>query len=497
MSSPDTMSPKLAEAGGRPGELRGVLAMTVPVVITTSSRAVMDIADYIMISRLGVGEAQAAILPAQLVMFSYLVFGMGIVSMVSTFTAQSLGRKRREDCGPYAWQAVYLAAVFGIVALAVIPALPAIITWIGHAPKVRELELIYTRIALLTAGPSIAAAGLAQFFIGIHRPTVAMWSALEANIVNVVVSFVLIFGHLGFEPMGIAGAAWGTMAGVSYRTGRLTLILLMPRTAGQFGSRSWRPSPRRLFDLLRVGTPCGIQWFSEVIGWALFVTVLVGQRFGTVHQIATNTAWQYMRISFVPAMGVGMALTALVGKSIGAGKPQRALRETRMALLVTLAYMATLSMIYLTFRHTLISWFNNDPEIIRIGAQVMICAAIFQLFDAVGITISSALRGAGDTFWPSVIYIGGTWVILMGGGLLIATYLPELGSLGPWIAASVLIVATAFLLWWRWHCRAWMKINLFKDEQTTGDDGGKVERDAATCVTASETSSCGGTETRP
>jgi MATE family multidrug resistance protein len=486
MSSPDTLSPKLAEVKRRPGELRGVLAMTVPVVVTTSSRAVMDIADYIMISHIGMDEAQAAILPAQLVMFCYLVVGMGIVSMVNSFTAQSLGRNRREDCGSYAWQAIYMAAAFGIVALAVIPALPAMIAWIGHAPKVQELELAYTRVALLTAGPSIAAAGLAQFFIGIHRPTAAMWSAIEGNIVNVVVSFVLIFGHLGFEPMGIAGAAWGTLAGVSYRTARLILTLLMPRTARQFGSRSWRFSLRRFVDLLRVGTPCGLQWVSEVVGWALFVTVLVGQRFGTVHQIATNTAWQYMRIAFVPAMGVGMALTALVGKSIGAGKPQRAIREVRLAVLVTFAYMATLSLIYLTFRRTLISWFNDDPEIIRIGAQVMICAAIFQLFDAVGITISSALRGAGDTLWPSLIYIVGTWVILMGGGLLIATSLPELGSLGPWIAASVLIVATAFLLWWRWHCGAWKKINLLRNEETTAGTAERVGHDSPACVTASE-----------
>jgi MATE family multidrug resistance protein len=486
MSSEVSTRPELMEARGRSGEWRGVVAMAIPVVVTTSSRAMMDVADYIMISCLRQDEAQAAILPAQLVLFCYIVLGMGIVSVVNTFTAQQLGRGRQQACGAYAWQAIYVAAVFGLLALAVIPALPTVIAWIGHAPGVQILELAYSRVALLTAGPSIAAAGLAHFFVGIHRPRVTMWTAIEGNVVNIAVSVVLIFGYLGFEPMGIAGAAWGTLAAVSYRALRLTATLLRPRTARAFGSFTWRFSPAKTWDLARVGTPCGFQWLAEVLGWALFVTVLIGQRFGTVHQIATNTAWQYLRISFLPAMGLGIALTALVGKSIGAGLPRRAVRETRIALAMTVGYMGTLSLIYFLFRKTLIGWFNDDPEIIRIGAQVMVCAAIFQLFDAAGITYNSALRGAGDTFWPSMIYIGCTWVILMGGGYLIARFLPEMGSLGPWMAASVLIIVAAFLLWWRWHSRTWMRINLFKDEDGRPGPSGDVQERGSACVSVCE-----------
>ncbi|UCF32592.1 MAG: MATE family efflux transporter [Phycisphaerales bacterium] len=486
MSSEGLKSSERIEAGGRPGEWRGVVAMSIPVVVTTSSRAMMDVADYIMISCLRQDEAQAAILPAQLVLFCYIVLGMGIVSVVNTFTAQQLGRGRQQACGAYAWQGIYIAAIFGLLALAVIPGLPMVIAWMGHAPEVQKLELAYSRVALLTSGPSIAAAGLAHFFVGIHRPRVTMWTAIEGNLVNIAVSVVLIFGYLGFEPMGIAGAAWGTLAAVSYRTLRLTATLLMPRTARVFGSFSWRFSPRKAWDLVRVGTPCGFQWLAEVLGWALFVTVLVAQRFGTVHQIATNTAWQYLRVSFLPAMGLGIALTALVGKSIGAGQPRRAVRETRIALAMTVGYMGTLSLIYFLFRRTLIGWFNDDPEIIRIGAQVMVCAAVFQLFDAAGITYNSALRGAGDTFWPSMIYIGCTWGILMGGGYLIIQLLPEMGSLGPWLAASILIIVAASLLWWRWHSRAWMRINLFKGEDGRPGASSDAEERASACVTACE-----------
>lgn len=448
----------------RRAELRNVIAMAVPVVIATSSRALMDVADYIMITQLHSDEAQAAILPAQIVMWVYIIFGMGIVSLVNTFASQSLGKEQYRQCSAYAWQVLYIAALAGVIGCAARPILPALIAAIGHEEAVRVLELGYLRVVLLAVGPTIAATGLGWFFVGIHRPWVTTWSVIEANVVNIAVSIVLIFGLLGFPSMGIVGAAWGTFVGVSYRTIRLTLALVTPSMHRTFASRrTWRPSLGKLKDLLRVGLPCGLHWVSEVLVWAIFITVLVGTKFGTVHLVATNTAWQYLRISFMPMIGVGQALTALVGKSIGAGDPQRAIREARYAVLITFAFVGSLSLVYGIFGRDLIALFNDEPDIVRIGGNIMICAAVFQLFDALGITYESALRGAGDTVVPAIFFIISGWVIIVGGGWLVATTCPQLGSLGPWLSASGLIVITGIFLWWRWRGRAWMKINLLDD----------------------------------
>lgn len=372
------------------------------------------------------------------------------------------------------WQALYLAAVFGLIGLVLRPLLPDLIALFAHEPKVQVLELAYGRVALLTVGPTIAAYGLGWFFVGIHRPWVTMWTAIEANVVNIIVSFVLIFGHLGFEPMGIAGAAWGTFAAVSYRTVRLLVTLVTPTIHRKYLSRStWRPSWRRLWDLLRVGFPCGLQWLCEVVAWAIFVNVLIGTRFGTVHLIATNTAWQYMRLAFLPTLGVGQALTALVGKSIGADDPKRAIRETRIASLITVGYMGSLSLLYWLKGPELIRLFNTDPKVVELGTTIMLCAAVFQLFDAIGITYNSALRGAGDTFVPSLFFIVSNWLIIVGGGWWVATRYPQLGSTGPWLAASGLIVITGIFLWWRWHSRAWMRIDLFRTAPAVSETGEK------------------------
>jgi MATE family multidrug resistance protein len=436
--------------------------MAVPVVITTSSRALMDVVDFEMLSRLKDSDVQAAILPSQMIMWVYIVFGLGIASLVSTFSSQALGANRKSDCSTYAWQGIYVAMFVGFIALLGRPFLPYLIGMMGHSEGVQGQELAYTRIALLTVFPTVASGALGWFFIGVHKPWVNTWSVIEANLVNFVVSFVLIFGMIGFEPMGIAGAAWGTLVGVSYRVVRLSATMLLPAFDREFRTRStWRPCWPVVKQLLHRGVPAGLHWVSEVGVWAIFITIMVGKYFDKSHLVATNIAWQYMRIAFMPAIGVGQALTAMVGKSLGAGKPEVAKLHTRLATRMTLVYLGALSLIYLLARHPLIARFNPDPTVVEVGAAIMVCAAVFQLFDALGIVYDGALRGAGDTIVPSVVYMFNTWIMLVGVAWLMITTFPALGSLGPWIAATTMIATSALFVTWRWHSGAWRKINIF------------------------------------
>ena len=330
-------------------------------------------------------------------------------------------------------------------------------------------------MAIWSVGPTIAAAGLSAFFNGIHHPKTTMWSAIEGIVVNMVVSYCLIFGKLGLPAMGIAGAAAGTVVATIYRVLRLTLTLCMPSINEKFNSRAtWRPDRVKLAGVLRLGVPQGAQWFSDVVVWMIFISVLIGRMFGTDHLIANNAAWQYLRISFMPTIGMGMALTSLIGKAIGQGDPQQAIRQTRMGVGVVLAYMATLSVVFLIWRRELIAFFNTDPEIVTIGASIMICAAVFQVFDGMGIVYTCALRGAGDTAWPSIVFVVSHWTILVGGGYVMAVMFPSWGSIGPWVAGTTLLVLLGFVLWYRWHSRAWMKIDIFKHEKDADPDRSSV-----------------------
>ncbi|MGB0715019.1 MAG: MATE family efflux transporter [Phycisphaerae bacterium] len=460
-----TSDVKIQPDQDRSRDIWRVVAMALPVVITTSSRALMDFTDFVMISKLDL-HSQAAILPSQIIMWSYIVLGLGVVSLVNTYSAQALGAKRYADCSAYAWQGLYISAIVGIVGLFVRPVVPELIALFAHDPEVQVRELAYTNVALLTVFPTVGAGALGWFFIGIHRPWVTTYSVIEANIVNIVVSLILIFGLWGAPRLEIAGAAWGTLAGVSYRMVRLTVTLVLPSVDRVYHSRStWYPQKHMMLSLLKRGVPAGIQWVSEVAVWGLFINIMIGKKFGTTHLVASNIAWQYMRISFMPAIGVAQSLTALVGRSLGEGDPDRAMRYAKLAARLTLVYMGTLSLIYLIGRREFIASFNEMDAIVSVGAQIMICAAAFQLFDALGIVYDGALRGAGDTFVPAIYHVCTSWFFLFALAWWVGETFPEWGAVGPWITATLLIAATAVFVTWRWHSRRWLAIDILGKKQ--------------------------------
>lgn len=441
-------------------DLKAVLAMSVPMVVTTCSPLVMRLADFAFVSKLGTA-AQAAIVPTQMVLWTYMAMSIGIVTSVTTFAAQCLGKNKLRDCSAYAWQSVYISLGLGVLGLGLWFAFPPIFAWLGHEPAVMAMELRYAQVSVWAILPTIVAHALGSFFSGVHRPRVTMLAAIEANAINIVLNYALIFGAWGLPAMGFTGAALGTVIAAFYNALRLCVTLWLPATNRAFGSRStWRIDWPKIRGLWRVGMPQGVHWFSDVMVWALFVNVLIG-RFGTIELAASNVAWQYVRIAFMPMIGIGQALTSLVGKAIGQGDSNRALRLTRISIGIAFLYIAALSVLYVVRREALVRLFSEDDAVVAIGMNIMICLAVFQLFDVLGTTYYHALRGAGDTTWPMLMYVVSHWCVVIGGGYVVVTLKPELGGLGPWIVATVLISLTGVLLRWRWASRAWMKMDIF------------------------------------
>ena len=242
-----------------------------------------------------------------------------------------------------------------------------------------------------------------------------------------------------------------------------------------FATRSRRSVGwRQCRDLLKVGYPPGLQFANDVLSWSIFVSVLVGA-FGRIHLTACTAAMRWMPLSFMPAVGIGIATTALVGRYIGEGSPDVARRRAHLALRLALAYMGLCAAAFWLFRRPMVAIFVKiDPsagltsaqaaeqaaEIVRIGGWIMICAAVFQLFDAMAIVYIGALRGAGDTFWPMVATIVLSWLVIVGGGYAMVCFLPHLKSIGPWIAAATYVILLGVLMAWRFESGAWRRIDL-------------------------------------
>lgn len=441
---------------------KALLWLALPVIASMVSRTIMSLVDFVMISQLGT-EAQAAIMPAGVVLFVFIAFGMGSLSVVNAFVAQSLGRNRPEDCGRYGWQGFWLSMLMGVMVLPLWWVTPWFFQWVGHEPAVVEMEVIYVRIGLLGIGPALASVALANFFNGVHRPAVGFWAALLSNLFNVLANYALIFGNWGFPRMEMAGAAWATVLAGFLQMGIL-LLWMVGRSDYRrlYGTLTgWRPRRYLMLRVVRFGTPAGAQFCGDLIAWAVFTLWIIGS-FGTAALAAHNLAFRFLEFSFMPAVGMGIALTAAVGKAIGAGDIPRAQRNVAWCLRFNLAYMGLIGLIYLSLRFPLVGLLSDEPEVIQLAADILILCAVFQLFDALGITYISALRGAGDNFVPALLMLGGALVVFLGGGLAAIVLLPQTGVLGPWGAATLYIMVTGLLLLGRFANGNWKKVQMLQ-----------------------------------
>jgi len=460
MADESTLS--LQETTAGEATLKYILKLAWPIVITNISFTIMQFVNRLMVADLGT-EALAAVLPAGIISTIPASFAMGIVTSVTTFVSQSLGKGSKKDCSNYCWQAMYMGIVYSVIVAAIMwPAAPWIFKVLGHEPAVAELEVIYLRIMLYTIIPVISVWACSQFFMGIHRPIITMYAALVAQVVNIGFNYLLIFGKFGFPKMGIAGAGWGTFIGVIVGAAIRMVVFLGDKINATFQSRqTMNIDFRKMRDLLKVGLPSGMGVLVNTSFWGMILFALVG-RFGKEALAATSAVFSYTNLAIMPIVGIGIALTAAVGKAIGQDKKGIAVKQTDLCLKISLVYMVLVGLYFFAFKESLMTFFSTDDTVIKTGTNILICAAIFQLFDAAAIIYSSALRGAGDTMWPAAASAIGTIVILGLGGSFTVWFFPQLGAVGPWIADTISGIFVGLAILWRFKSNGWMKIDLFK-----------------------------------
>jgi len=454
-----------------------IIKLAWPMVVTNISFTIMQFIDVKMVATLGTNQL-AAITPAGFLSFIPASFAMGVIAIVNTFVSQSLGRENKKECSSYCWQAIYMGLAYALITLSILwPLAGAIFKGIGQPQEVIQMEVDYFRIMLYCQYPIIFIWASSQFFMGIHRPIITMYAAVAGQVVNVVANYALIFGRFGMPELGLAGAGWGTFIGVTVGAAIRMAMFLSGDISRTYGSRrTMKIEFSKMWSILRFGVPAGFGFMVNIALWALILFGLVGS-FGTESLAATSAVWSCVRISFLPVIGVGTALTAAVGKTIGRGRKDLASKQVRVCLRLSLIYMGLIGLVFFIFRNPLMKFWTTDTKVIEVGVSLLVCAAVFQIFDGVLIIYGAALRGAGDTIWLATIEALGAVFILGFGGFAMVYYFPQLGSLGPWMAAAAKIAFGAWANWWRFKSGKWKRIDLFKGRAVglAADLGTEVE----------------------
>jgi MATE family multidrug resistance protein len=429
-----------------------VLRIALPMIVSTLSWALMMFIDRVFLF----WDSQAAVaasLPAAMVFFAVVCLPLGICGYTNAFVSQYFGAGRPERIGPAVWQGVWVALVAAPLMLAIVPLAPKIFAVADHAADVQELEVEYFVILLYGAGFLLAGEALQGFFTGRGLTlTVMIVTALAAG-VNIVLDYLWIFGYGGFPAMHIAGAAWATNVAYAFKAVAFLVLMLRRDTREHYATTRCRWDGELASRLLRFGTPSGLQLVCEVLGFTVFMLYL--GRLGETELAATNLAFNISSFAFMPVFGLGIATVTLVGQRLGEDRDDLAARATWSACALAVVYMAILSTFYVVVPDVILSFYfygregPNQAELHAMAVVLLRYVAAYNLLDALGIVLVSALKGAGDARFVM-------WVTLVMAGLLtFASWLAvgplQAGLHGCWwlVVAWVWIVGVVYFIRFR------------------------------------------------
>jgi len=430
-----------------------VVKLAYPIVISMLSMSVMGVMDTLYMGWLGTSEQAAVGLTAMLT-FSMLSIFTGTWTAVTTFVAQAFGADRKGECATMVWQAGY-AALVGVllVELALVPLVGPLLGMMGADADVVDLGHAYLVLRLHGALFVFVEFIFSSYFRGLADMKTPMKISLFMMVLNIPFTYVLAFGLGPIPALGVVGAALGTV--LSQAVGAVVyLVVFFGRTHhARYQTRVVRaPHLGELRRFLRIGLPIGVTWLFESGGWALFTVFVAG--LGREALAAHTIVMQILHLSFMPGVAIGMAATTLVGQYLGAEDVPSAERSIRSALVTAMSFMGMMGLFFLAFRTPLAFTFNRDPVVVDLTRALFIFAAVFQIFDALGMVTGSAIRGAGDTRWPMVASLTMVWGLLIPGVFVIGRVL-DYGLIGAWAAATAFITTLGLTLFMRMRSGRW------------------------------------------
>jgi MATE family multidrug resistance protein len=457
---------------------REVLTVGAPLMISMGSTTLMQFTDRVFLGRHDVLELAAAV-PGGIVSFLAVAFFMGVATCVGVLVAQYHGACRPERVGAALWAGVWFS-LFSGVALGGLAWLGGpLFRLAGHPQSVQGMEAEYFRILTLGGGFIVLSTALSGYFSGLGRTVAVMAVNIIGAAANIPLDYALIFGRLGAPELGITGAAVATVAGSAISCLLFGLLLLAPEAESRHHVRSaWRLDPEMLTRLMKIGLPAGVQFFLDIMALTGF-SLLVG-RMGLVALSATNIAFSINGLTYLPVIGLSIAVSILVGRSQGQGRPERARRATGNALFLALVWMVAVGLVFLLAPGPLLDLFQSaasgtapgagEPsftEIRAMGVVLLRYVALYSLADAVSLVFFGALKGAGDTrFVMYAILIASVCVLILPTWYVVDRGIG--GIHGPWLALSAYICFLAACFGLRFQNGAWARRRVI--EQAKGEN---------------------------
>lgn len=436
-------------------ELRELMRLALPMVVSQGAFAVMVFTDRLFMSYLDAAHIAAALGGGVAMLFCISLF-IGIISYGNALVAQYYGAGKTAHCSKVTTQGF-------IIALASVPVLLVAAIYgkeafahLGHDAAQVPLEQVYFEILMYGGVFTLIKTALASYFSGIGRTRVVMIADVLGTVLNVPLTWALVFGHFGLPAMGIAGAALGTIIATAFSIVIFLLFYLNKSHRLQFFvGDSWRMDKSIMRRYLRLGLPSGLETFMNVATFNLFL--LLFQSYGVVEGAAMAIVFNWDMLSYIPMIGLNIGVMSLIGRFVGAGDMDRANKVIAAGFAVAFSYSGTLAIVFLMYREELVGFFSttdaNFDEILQLGSQMMIGLVTYMLADATILICGGALRGAGDTRWIMVSSTVIHCLMLFAQYLVIFVY--EFEALVSWWVFVAMLISLAALYLFRLLGNTW------------------------------------------
>jgi len=439
-------------------EFRYNWKLAAPVMLGMLGHTFVSFVDNIMVGQLGTAEL-AAVSLGNSFMFIAMSLGIGFSTAITPLIAEADSSNNFLKAKSTFKHGLFLCTVLGITLFLLLFFAKPLLYFMKQPPEVVDLALPYLDLVAFSLIPLIVFQAFKQFSDGLSMTKYPMYATLIANIANVILNYILIFGKFGFPAMGIVGAAYGTLISRFVMLAYLWLLLMKKEKSKAIVTniKFFVLEKLMLKKIISLGAPSAMQMFFEVAIFtaAIWLSGLLGKNPQAANQIALNLS----SMTFMVAMGLSVAAMVRVGNQKGLLN-YKELRRIAFSIFLFAVILATgfaitflilrfqLPKIYVDFDDAIN--FTDNMEVVSIASQLLLAAAIFQISDSIQVVVLGALRGLQDVKIPTIITFIAYWAI----GFPVSYFLGKeeaYGSFGIWLGLLAGLSSAAVLLYLRFN----------------------------------------------
>ncbi len=418
---------------------RVVLLLAIPMMLELALESVFSVVDIFWVSRLG-ADALAAVGLTESLLTLVFAISSGLGTAATALVARHIGEGDKDRAALDAVQAIgvgiAVSCLIGVPALIFAPKLLALV---GGKPEVVHIGTNYARVALGTSGIVILLSLNNAIFRGAGNAAIAMRLLWSANLVNLALDPLLVFGFGPFPKLGVTGPAVATLIG---RGGAvLYQFFLLGKGTNQFriAGHNIRLHGAEMWSFIRVSSAGMLQFLLEQGSWLGLVRI--ASVFGPTAIAGYTIGYRIISFVLLPSIGLSNAAATLAGQNIGAGHPDRARSSVWRTSFWNVAFLGSLSLLIILFAHPLVALFAKDPQVASVSVLCLRFFSLGNLLFAFTAVFMQAFNGAGDTFTPTYINLIGFWLVELPLAWLLATHthLKVEGVFGAVLAAQIIV----------------------------------------------------------